>query len=107
MRACPRPFPTGQHSVGPAGKPRPHHQHLRQQGDDGDGHSSIHGWRAYDSSRARTATWLPSDVAGGSHQRDRTAAQHVVQFGQRCGALLGFEVRGLAPCEFVEPCGLV
>ena len=70
---------------------RQHHAQPHEHRGDSDGHSCIHGWRAYDSSRARTATWLPSRSRAAVTSVTGPPRSIVAQFGQRRGPFRGLE----------------
>ncbi len=70
---------------------RQHHAQPDEHRGDNDGGSCIHGWSLRQQSGEHCDV-AAVQIAGGSHQRDRAAAQHVAQFGQRSGPLVCLEL---------------
>ena len=64
---------------------RHHHAQPHEHRGDSDGHGCIHGRSSLRQQSGENRDVAAVEIAGGSDQRDRAAAQHFAQFGQRRG----------------------
>ncbi len=86
---------------------RHHHAQPDEHRGNSDGRRLHARLAAYDSSRASTATWLPSRSRAAVTSVTGPRAAACPQLGQRRGPLPVLEFCGVARGEFVEPRGLV